>query len=67
MRDDGVSPDQYADDGVYVATIRTGDQGWPGTTRQALSILTGRVQEKTTYTRRRKQNEQNTGISLGKC
>ena len=30
MRDDGVSPDQYADDGVYVAVMRTGDQGWPG-------------------------------------
>lgn len=30
MRDDGVSPDQYADDGVYVSVIRTGDQGWPG-------------------------------------
>ena len=30
MRDDGVSPDLYAGDGVYVATIRTGDQGWPG-------------------------------------
>jgi hypothetical protein len=30
MRDDGVSPDQYADDGVFVATIKTGDKGWPG-------------------------------------
>ncbi len=39
------------------------------TTRQALSILTGRPQEPGTYTKRRSRNADNgrSGLSLGKC
>lgn len=37
------------------------------TTRQALSILTGRTEEKTTYSRKRKSGDATSGFSLGKC